>query len=81
MSYNNWIFEYQKILSNYNMLIAKGYKELLISAIDALLSKDVNTNIDLSSKISKLINLKSNLIGYLENDYLEDSKRYIKNMG
>ncbi len=81
MSYNNWIFEYQKIISNYNMLIARGYKELLIAAIDALLSKDVNTNIDLSSKISNLINLKSNLIGYLENDYLEDSKRHIKNMG
>ena len=71
MSYNKWIFEYQKILSNYNMLIARGYKELLISAIDALLSKDVNTNIDLSSKISNLINLRSNLESYLENYYKE----------
>ncbi len=71
MSYNNWIFEYQKILNNYKMLIAKGYKDILISAIDALLAKNVNTNIDLSNQISKLLNLKSNLEGYLENDLKE----------
>ena len=74
MSYNKWILEYQKILNNYNMLIVKGYKELLISAIDALLSKEVNTNIDLSCQVSKLINLRSNLEGYLENDYKESYK-------
>ena len=74
MSYNKWILEYQKILNNYNMLIAKGYKELLISAISALLSKEVNTNIDLSYQVSNLINLKSNLEGYLENDYKESYK-------
>ena len=71
MSYNSWIFEYQKILNSYNMLIAKGYKDILISAIDALLSKNVNTNIDLSSQIAKLLNLKSNLEGYLEDDLKE----------
>ena len=69
MSYNKWILEYQKILNNYNMLIAKGYKELLISAISALLSKEVNTNIDLSYQVSNLINLKSNLEGYLEKQF------------
>ena len=68
MSYQKWNLEYQRIINNYKMLIAQGYKELVLNAINVLLNSKVKENIDLTSKIINLKNLKSNLEESLEND-------------
>ena len=68
MSYQKWNFEYQRILTNYKMLISKGYKELVLNAINVLLNSRVKENIDLSNQIRNLKNIKSNLEESLEND-------------
>ena len=68
MSYQKWNLEYQRILTNYKILISKGYKELVLNAINVLLNSKVKENIDLTSKIINLKNLKSNLEESLEND-------------
>lgn len=68
MSYQKWNMEYQKILTSYKILISKGYKELVLNAINVLLNSKVKENIDLTSKIRNLKNLKSNLEESLDND-------------
>ena len=68
MSYQKWNLEYQRILTNYKILISKGYKELVLNAINVLLNSKVKENIDLTSKIINLKNLKSNLEESLTND-------------
>ena len=50
------------------MLIAQGYKELVLNAINVLLNSKVKENIDLTTKVRNLKNLKSNLEESLEND-------------
>ena len=61
MSYQKWNLEYQRIINNYKMLIAQGYKELVLNAINVLLNSKVKENIDLTTKVRNLKNLKSNL--------------------
>ena len=68
MSYQKWNLEYQRIITNYKMLSAWGYKELLLNAINVLLNSKVKENVDLTSKIKNLKNLKSNLEESLAND-------------
>lgn len=68
MSYKLWNLEYQKILTTYKILSARGYKELVIDTINVLLNNKVNEEIDLTSKIQELKNIKSNLENSLEND-------------
>ena len=68
MSYQKWNLEYQRILTNYKILISKGYKELVLNAINVLLNSKVKENIDLTTKVRNLKNLKSNLEESLEND-------------
>ncbi len=68
MSYQKWNLEYQRIINNYKMLIAQGYKELVLNAINVLLNSKVKENIDLTTKVRNLKNLKSNLEESLEND-------------
>ena len=68
MSYQKWNLEYQRIITNYKMLSAWGYKELLLNAINVLLNSKVKENIDLTTKVRNLKNLKSNLEESLEND-------------
>ena len=68
MSYQKWNLEYYKILTNYKMLIARGYKELVLNSINVLLNSKVSDNVDLTNQIKKLRNLKSNLEESLETD-------------
>ena len=75
MSYKNWNMEYRKIIASYKMLIARGYKELLVDSIDALLSCKVNENVDISGQINDLENLRSNIVDSLHDDMAVALKR------
>lgn len=75
MSYKNWNMEYRKIIASYKMLVARGYKELLVNSIDALLSCKVNENVDISSQINNLENLRSNIVDSLNKDKINALRR------
>ena len=75
MSFKKWNLEYQKILTYYKMLIAMGYKELVINSINALLNTKIIEDIDLTSKMQNLRNIKSNLEVSLNNDISTASKK------
>ena len=75
MSYKNWNMEYRKIIASYKMLVARGYKELLVDSIDALLGCKVNENVDISRQINDLENLRSNILDSLNKDRISALKR------